>query len=83
MKVYITKYALTSGVVEMEVKLASGDPTMVTGFESFLDCFHKPDWHETKEEANARVQVMLDAKIKSVKKQLAKLENLKKSPAFT
>jgi len=78
--VYITKYALTTGV------------TVVNGAEhcksinermieyrpqgSMPIYVHKPDWHETLAEAKARCEVMRKAKIASLKKQIAKLEAL-------
>ena len=36
--------------------------------------FHKPDWHTTLEEAEARVAVMVQAKFKSLRKHLTNLE---------
>lgn len=49
MKVYVTKYALTRGILLFEVKPPGADfPDMVQFDYGF---FHKPDWHESWEEA--------------------------------
>lgn len=77
MKVFITKYALTSGV---EVKEA-------TVWKENTNCIHiegavwngffcKPDWHDNWVDALARCEKMRSAKVKSCKKQLAKLEKM-------
>ncbi len=75
MKVWITKYALTQGVKVVEVR-GYGDPaTMISLSDGpFTIYYHKPDWHTTREEAIARVAVMVEKKIKSLRKQLKKLE---------
>jgi hypothetical protein len=79
--VWITKYALTQGIFEIDAtvctkinkdmieEVGAGYPTM----------YHREgeEWHRTKESAIKRAEEMKQAKIKSVKKQLNKLENLK------
>jgi hypothetical protein len=79
MKVYITKYALTRGIIdEKEVEICKNIPNMVECREAFFhDYFHKPDWHETKEEAIKRAELMKNKKIESLKKQIQKLEKIK------
>lgn len=79
--VWITQYALTQGVFETNAKhcLKLSDKMISVvhhnGFGN--DCYHKPHWHKTKEEADARVRVMIYKKIKSLKKSLAKMEELR------
>lgn len=84
MKVWITKYALSSGIIEADAEISSNFPSMIncakTGF--FADIpfpvFHGDgkDWHRTEADAKARANAMVQAKIKSVKKSLEKLEKL-------
>jgi hypothetical protein len=77
-KVFITKYALTSGVVEREANHETAiNEKMVSCKEGeYTVCYHKPHWYTTREEADARVCQMIAAKIKSLKKSLAKMEAL-------
>ena len=74
MKVYITKYALTRGILEADAELNPRFPTMVS---TNLGHFHGKDWHETKEAAIYRAEEMRTKKIASLKKQIEKLEALK------
>ncbi len=73
-KVWISKYALTKGVYEMEAKIIRG--TMCEG-NTIWDLFHKPHWHHTKEEAIAQAGKMREAKLKSLQKQIDKLTKMK------
>lgn len=75
MKVWITKYALTSGIVEKEVETTHAE-SMVCATDNPLACYHKPFWHTSREEAVAHAEKLRQAKIKSVKKQLDKLEKM-------
>jgi hypothetical protein len=43
---------------------------------SYASHFHRPDWHETKEAAIARAEVMRKKKLASLKKQISRLEAL-------
>lgn len=78
MRVWITKHALTQGVYSAEVDLISG--TMVKRLDGlnrgFAQYFHGGDWHTSQSAAIDKADDMRDAKIKSLKKQLAMLENL-------
>lgn len=80
MKVWITKYALTSGVFEAEGEQAKGHTEMVTyqrGPMSWhTDHAHGEgrEWHRTKASATARVLVMIDRKIASLREQIVRLE---------
>jgi len=87
MKYYITKYALTAGIVEREGEIhdtiGGGDMLCCKreGKQAFYgdDIYHGKgrDWHETREGAVARSEQMRVKKIASLKKQVAKLEALK------
>jgi hypothetical protein len=73
MRVYITKYVCTRGILEADVS-ATSQPDMVSlhRYEMFL----KPDWHETLEEAQEQAQKMLLAKLRSLDKQRKRLEGI-------
>ena len=76
MKAWITKYALTSGIQEIEAEGSeSGNMIREVG-QSAYGYYHGrgKEWHLSYAEAAVRAEEMRLAKIKSVKKQLAKLE---------
>lgn len=76
MKVWITKYALTRGILEKEVE-DCGDG-MVREKESFFPAYyHGTDWHTDKQSAVAKAEEMRKKKIASLKKQIDKLEKMK------
>lgn len=83
MKVWITRYALTSGVFTIDAEVhesSSGKP-----FCSYKrsGCFgefaHGEDWHITELSANERFDKMISNKLMSLRKQTTKLLDL----AFT
>lgn len=77
--VWITKYALTQGVLEFDAELVGSGRILVRGRDgSFDSYYHRPDWYESKEFADARVQKMVKAKIANLRKQLARLEAMDK-----
>lgn len=82
-KVIITKYALTSGMKQAEAKLCSNSEgrMIATKENGYTVYYHKPHWHTSHEEANAQVRKMIEAKIKSIKKTLAKMEQLRQQYA--
>ena len=80
MKVWITKYALTSGLFEAQAKLRDDiSPTMISVEERGVhrQCFHGNDWHRTKEAALARAEEMRIAKLKSLDKQAKRIAAMK------
>jgi hypothetical protein len=87
MKFFITKYALTKGILEMTgevVREKSVDELGRMG-RSVVECvgqfshryYHGDDWHQTREEALVRVEKMRLQKIAAMEKKLEKLRNLK------
>jgi hypothetical protein len=82
MKIFVTKYALTKGILEIEAvrsqaspdMMYSGDPTKVSS-----QYFHGEgiDWHLTRVCAVVKAELMRDTRIKSLKKSLIRLEKLK------
>lgn len=86
MTIYVTKYALTSGIIEHHdaKPTTSGDGYTVPAtydengrLFTFAQSFFNKDVHLTRESAVARAEVMRAAKVKSVKTQLKKLESMK------
>lgn len=78
MKVWITKYALTSGIEELHGGQHWSSATrFVTKRHGWDWVFKRPDWHTTKEEAIARAEEMRTKKIANLKEQISKLEKLK------
>ena len=80
MKVWITKYALTQGIFEIEAEeCGMGFPGMIQTKEEYPSYYHKEgkDWHRSKESAIKRAEEMRQKKISSLKKKLEKLEKMK------
>lgn len=72
--VYVTNWALTSGIQEcVAQKVANPNHVFITGGMGYGLCI-KPDWHATREEAVARAELMRTKRIASLRKQIAKLE---------
>ena len=79
MKVWITKYALTDGIIENDAEVCID--TDATGNMIVCDrvYFHGEgrEWHRTKESAIQKAEEMRQKKIASLKKQIEKLEGMK------
>jgi hypothetical protein len=75
---YITKYALTEGILKMEVNDCFDiSPKMVSKADvHYSETYHNPDWHRTEDEAFARAEEMRKSKLKSLDKQRARIEAL-------
>lgn len=77
MKVWITKYALTSGIIETEI-IKSGPIYTVFENDLFLYTYDREkDWHTSYAGAKSRAEKMRQKKIASLKKQIEKLEGMK------
>ncbi len=76
-KVYVTKYALTQGIQEVDLLKRDNDGVVNVawpGAPNNRALFWPKDWSETREQAAARADEMRKAKIASIQKQIAKLE---------
>ncbi len=79
MKVWITRYALSEGIFEVDA-----ERTDIAGMIKYQpitstigNCYSsKPDWHETFEDALKQAERMRARKITSLRSQLEKLEKL-------
>lgn len=78
MKVWVSKYALTTGIFCLEVDHKSEDGTIVYG-KAWKDSYHGEgrEWHLTEENAKRRAEEMRQKKILSLKEQLKKMEGLR------
>jgi hypothetical protein len=76
MKVFISKYAITDGIIEREVVPGSSED-VVRSPGHFHVTFKKPDWHLTYEEAAAQAEIEKQKRIASLEKQLTRLKHLK------
>ncbi len=77
MRAWVTKYALTAGILEVDAERCTDRMISVDAPGNYTSCYHGDDWHDTREAAVARAEEMRKKKIASLKKQLAKLEALK------
>lgn len=75
MIVYVTKHALTQGILQKNIR-TTHSAKYVVDLDNAIDGFHKPYWHETREEAIEHAESMRVKKIASLKKQLTKIESL-------
>jgi hypothetical protein len=76
---FITKYALTSGIEEMQVRHARTCSSMVSKVGArYTTHFHGEgrEWHRTRESAVTRAEEMRKRKIASLKKSIEKIEKL-------
>ena len=73
MRVYITKFALTQGIIEKEVEISSISDKMVVDRNSkWNDTYHLPFWYIDKNDAINHANLLKDRKIKSLKNELKK-----------
>jgi len=80
-KVWITKYALTQGIFEVEVEFPpyNEDKNYVKVVKNQGEGYYGEgkDWHRDKESAIKRAEEMKMRKITNVEKQLEKLKEMK------
>jgi hypothetical protein len=79
MKVFVTKYALTQGILEKEGEISNTNSNMFLVLGGpYTDFFFREgrDWHRTLEGAKDRAREMQTLKIISLKKSLKKIEAL-------
>ena len=78
MKVWITKYALTDGIIEADAEVGGFD-TITATWDNGTRCenFKREEWWQTKKCAIEHVEDMRQKKIASLKKQIEKLERMR------
>ena len=86
MKVWITKYALTDGIEEIDSNQVKEFEITDMGYLYFrrngkysytMAIYSQKDWHRTKESAIKKAEEMRQNKIVSLKKQIKKLEEMR------
>lgn len=77
MKVWITRYALTVGIIEAEAVKSSSNFLKITEGEFEDSWFTTRDCCECKQEAIKKAEEMRRKKIESLKKQINKLEKMR------
>lgn len=76
-KVWVTKYALTTGIRQCSVKSVSDGYTYVAWTDSVyssVQCKNGRDCFDTEHDANARAYEMAQAKLKSLKRAMMRME---------
>lgn len=78
MKVYIVKYALTKGIIAIELvdNLGICENMLYAKVGSYSQYFHKGEWAENKEEALSLAEKKRQNAIKSAHKKLNKLSTM-------
>jgi hypothetical protein len=78
MKAYITKYALTAGIIETdqadEVKHFPFLRRISANIGKPTNFFNGTEWQETRELAVARANIMREHRIQALEKQIKKLK---------
>lgn len=77
MKVWITKYALTQGIIETEIDKQNSAMTYFTNGMYFDTNAIGTYWHDTKESAVKTAGEMRQKKMDSLKRQIEKLEKMR------
>lgn len=76
MRAFVTKYALSKGILEVEGSRRDKGRGLIVWTNGHMQFFYGNDWHETREAALARAEQMRDNRVKSLRKQIARLESL-------
>lgn len=86
MKVWITKYALTQGIEEIDSNQVKEFKMTDAGYLCFrrnekysytIELYSQKEWHRTKESAIKKAEEMRQKKIESLKKQIKKFEEMR------
>ncbi|QGH73391.1 MAG: hypothetical protein [Podoviridae sp. cty5g4] len=75
MKMYLTKNVLTHVIRECDGEISEKFPNLVST-NIFLQSVEKPFWHLRKEDAIDHAELIKERKLKSLAKQIEKIENI-------
>lgn len=75
-KIYVTKYALTSGITEHKAKLINSDSVAVVTNKCGNQYFRGKDFHLRWTDAIERAEEMRIEKLKSLDKQIRKISSI-------
>lgn len=81
MKIFVTKYALTQGILVMEAEQKNEHLVLIpagnNGVNFFCSqYFHRGEWFKTREEAIVKAEDMRQRKLRSLQKQITKLQKI-------
>jgi hypothetical protein len=76
MKAYVTKYALTRGILVVEGSVNIGTTFCTKTKSGYNRYYPRTQWCSTLEEAQRVAEVMRKRKIESLKKQILKLKSM-------
>lgn len=76
MKFYVTKYALTRGILEIYGESISSSLEIVKALDPEINYIEKPFWHVRKEEAIEHAESIRKRKIEALNKQIEKLKEM-------
>lgn len=78
MKIWITKYALTKGILEVDGEICADTSTEMVKYGGYQYVHREGrDWHRTRESAIARAEVMRKTKIAALTKHAQKLRGMR------
>ena len=79
MKVWITKYALTDGIIEADANPVLCGSVCISDITSpvLFRILNEGEWHSDKKQAIDKAEEMRQKKIASLKKQIEKLERMR------
>lgn len=74
--VYVTKYALTSGIMKVSARIHGG--TAVTAIHGVPALFHREggDWHRSESQAQVRARELRSAKLRALRHHIRRLSDL-------
>lgn len=83
MKAFITKYAMTQGILERDGHESDHSDGLLcipsnysNGSFNFSEYYHTGEWFKTRQEAIVKAEEMRQKKIKSLEKQLVRLKEM-------
>lgn len=76
-KIYVTKYALTTGIFEVDAKVLDGMASYKRGDSYLMEFAHRDEFHLTREAAVAKAEEIRIKKLKSLNKQIKKISAIK------
>jgi hypothetical protein len=76
MKVFVTKYALSRGVLEIEGEISEGIPSMFVRRGEWASAFFKPYWHENWGDAVCHAEELRQKAIRAAERKIKKLRDM-------
>jgi Ni,Fe-hydrogenase III large subunit len=74
--VFLHKNSLAKGIQEVKLTVENNNGLLSQKVNGCIHCYHRSEYSDTLEEAIDKAESMRLAKIKSLKKQLERLENM-------